>query len=196
MLSDRVLFINNFSFFSFGYLLFFAITWLPGYLEQTYHLNVKTVGWFLVGPWLTATVFILLGGVISDWLWHKTKSIRIARSHVIWICQVLSAICFIPILLSPSVTVAVIGISLGVGFGLMPNAAYYAINADLAHDRAATSLGIMDAAFALAGIIAPALTGWLAHATGNFSAAFLLLMVLTLSSALLIVLFQKPAKPH
>ncbi len=191
MLSNRTLLINNYAFFAFGYLLFFAITWLPGFLEQTYHMKIKTVGWFLVAPWLTATFFILAGGAISDWLWEKTGSIRIARSHLIWICQLLSAFCFIPLLFTHSITVVAISISLGVGFGLMPNAAFYAINADLAHDRAATSLGIMDAAFAIAGILAPFLTGWLAHLTGNFSVGIMLMMVLTLSSALLIVFFQK-----
>lgn len=191
MLSNRTLLINNYAFFAFGYLLFFAITWLPGYLEQTYHMKITTVGWFLVAPWLTATILILAGGVISDWLWEKTKSVRIARSHLIWICQLLSAFCFIPLLFTHSITIVAISISLGVGFGLMPNAAFYAINADLAHDRAATSLGIMDAAFALAGILAPFITGWLAHSTGSFSAGISLMMLLTLSSAFLIVFFQK-----
>lgn len=192
MLLNRSLLINNYSFFAFGYLLFFAITWLPGYLEQTYHMQVRTVGWFLIAPWLTATVLIILGGILSDWLWHKTQSIRVSRSHVIWVCQLLSVICFIPVLVTNSVPVMAVGLSLGIGFGLMPNAAFYALNADLAFDRAATSLGIMDCAFACAGILAPFLTGWLSHVTGSFVAPILLMMGLTLSSAMVIFFFQKP----
>jgi len=191
MLFHRPLLVNNLAFFVFGYLLFFAITWLPGYLEQTYAIKVKAAGWFLVAPWSVATVMLLLGGVISDWLWKKTHSIRIARSHIIWISQILSAACFIPILLTPSLWTAIIFISLGVGFGMLPNAVFYAINADLAHDRVATSLGIMDCSFALAGILAPLLTGYLATLTGNFVAAFSLLIILTLLSASAIILFQK-----
>jgi ACS family hexuronate transporter-like MFS transporter len=171
MLFNRAFLANNYAFFAFGYLLFFAITWLP---------------------WLTATVLLLLGGVISDWLYAKTNSIRIARSHLIWICQVLSALCFIPVVMSHSLTVAMISISLGVGFGMMPNAAFYAINQDLAHDRAGTSLGIMDCAFAAAGILAPFVTGWLSGVTGNFSAAIALMIGLTFSSALAVFLFQHP----
>ena len=192
LLTNRTLLVNNYAFFSFGYLLFFAITWLPGYLEQTYHLHIKTVGWFLVAPWLTGTIFILIGGAISDWLWHKTKCIRISRTHIIWIGQMLSAFCFIPALLSDSIFVSILFISLGVGFGLMPNAAFYALNADLAFDRAATSLGVMDCAFALAGILAPMLTGWLATNTGSFSAPILLMVILTLTSSLAVFLFQQP----
>jgi ACS family hexuronate transporter-like MFS transporter len=83
-------------------------------------------------------------------------------------------------------------ITFGIGFGMMPNAAFYAINADLAHDRAGTSLGIMDCAFAAAGILAPLLTGWLSGISGNFSAAISLMIGLTLSSGLAIIIFQHP----
>jgi MFS family permease len=190
MLFNRALLANNYAFFAFGYLLFFAITWLPGYLEQTYHLQVKEVGWFLVLPWLTAAILIMVGGSLSDWLWKKTASLRIARSHLIWVSQILSALAFIPVVFSHSLVVAIIGISLGVGFGMMPNAAFYAINADLARDRAGTSLGIMDCAFAAAGILAPLVTGLLSNLTGNFSVAILLMSGLTLSSALCIIIWQ------
>jgi len=74
----------------------------------------------------------------------------------------------------------------------MPNAAFYALNIDLAHDRAATSLGIMDAAFALAGILPPLITGWLAMTTGNFKIAIAIMTLLTFSSAVLIFFFQHP----
>ncbi len=194
LLTNRVLLTNNYAFFAFGYLLFFAITWLPGYLEQTYHMQLQTVGWFLIAPWFSATIFILLGGMISDWLWKKTKTIRASRTHLIWICQILSVLCFLPVVFSHSQTMAILGITFGVAFGLMPNSAFYAINADLAFDKAATSLGIMDGAFALAGILAPFLTGWLASLLGNFSGAILLMMLLTLSSALAVFLFQRDAK--
>ncbi|NJL71539.1 MAG: MFS transporter [Candidatus Competibacteraceae bacterium] len=85
-----------------------------------------------------------IAGYISDLLWVKTGSMRIARSHMIWICQLLSAISFVPILYSPSFEWAIFFLSLGLGFGLMPNASFYAINTDLAKDKAATSLGLMD----------------------------------------------------
>jgi len=141
---------------------------------------------------LTATIFILAGGMMSDWLWKRTSSIRASRSHLIWIGQVLSAACLLPVVLTHSATVVALSISLGIGFGLMPNAAFYAINIDLAHDKAATSLGIMDASFALSGILAPMITGWLAMATGNFTIAILVMALLTLSSAILIFFFQHP----
>ncbi|MBS0359269.1 MAG: MFS transporter [Proteobacteria bacterium] len=192
ILLDRSLLANNFAFFSFGYLLFFALSWLPGYFEQTFGVHLNQLAVFLIAPWLLATILILVGGRFSDYMWQKTKNIRKARSHIIWICQIISAICFIPVILTNSLTIALVFITLGIAIGLMPNAAFYAINTDLARERAGTALGVMDAAFALGGILAPSLTGLISHVTGSFNSAFILMIVLTILSALGIIFFQKP----
>ncbi|MDZ4834620.1 MAG: MFS transporter [Candidatus Melainabacteria bacterium] len=193
MLLNRSLMANNYAFFAFGYTLFFALTWLPGYFKMQFGLNLKEIGIFLIAPWLTAAILLALAGFLSDWLWQKTGSMRVARSHMIWICQLISGICFIPMLfLGNDLNASLIMISLGIGFGLMPNACFYALNCDLAKDRAATSLGLMDSFFALAGILAPSLTGWLSDLTGSFNAAFALLIFFTLTSVAAVLIFQKP----
>ena len=192
MLLNPSLMSNNYAFFAFGYLLFFAVGWLPGYLEQTYAMKIKEVGLYLIAPWLTAAVMLTAGGFLSDYLWKKTGSVRVSRSHVIWVCQLLSALCFIPVTMTNSPNTAIFLISLGLGFGLMPNAAFYALNSDLAKDRAATSLGLMDCFLAAAAVMAPVLTGTLSKATGNFSVAIWLMVGFTLTSVLAVALFQKP----
>ena len=65
-------------------------------------------------------------------------------------------------------------------------------NADLATARSGTALGVMDTYFAIAGFAAPAVTGWLVEATGNFNAAFWLMAALSLSSVLVVLLFHQP----
>ncbi len=193
MLLNPSLMSNNFAFFAFGYTLFFALTWLPAYFEKQFHLQLKELQVFLIAPWLTAAILLALAGYLSDWLWQRTGSMRIARSHMIWTCQLISGLCFIPVLFAgDNLALALTMISLGIGFGLMPNACFYALNCDLAKDRAATSLGLMDSFFALAGILAPMLTGWLADRTGGFNAAFSLLIFFTLSSVIAVLVFQKP----
>ncbi|MBS2001458.1 MAG: MFS transporter [Cyanobacteria bacterium SZAS LIN-5] len=192
MLSNPSLMSNNVAFFSFGYLLFFALTWLPGYLEQTYHLHVKEAGIYSIAPWLTAGILLPSAGWLSDYLLKKTGSYRASRTHMIWMCQLASALCFVPLMFSPSLELAITMISLGLGLGLMPNAAFYALNCDLAKDRVGTSLGIMDCFFAVAGVLAPWFTGVIATATNNFSAAFGVLIAFTLISVVSVVIFQKP----
>lgn len=193
MLLNPSLMANNYAFFAFGYTLFFATNWLPGFFEQQFSLKLKEIGIFLIAPWLTAAILLALAGFLSDWLWQKTGSMRVARSHMIWICQLLSGICFVPVMfLGHDLNASLLMISLGVGFGLMPNACFYALNCDLAKDRAATSLGIMDSFFALAGILAPSLTGWLTDRTGNFNIAFAVLIFFTLTAVAAVLIFQKP----
>ena len=192
LLFNKTFWINNYAFFAFGYLLFFGITWLPGYLEQSFHLNIKQIGIFLILPWLLATLAILANGYISDWLWNRTKSLRISRSLPIGVSLIVSALCFIPAIYGHDITIAIISISIALMIGLMPNSCFYALNADLAPDMAATSLGIMDAFFALSGIVAPIITGYLTTMTGSFNIAIMIMMGLNLSSGILVLLFQNP----
>jgi nitrate/nitrite transporter NarK len=173
-------------------LLFFAVTWLPEYFLRTYHLNLKQVGVYLIAPWLTAAVFLVAAGFISDYIWKKTGSMRASRTHMIWSSQLLSGLCFIPIMFNPGLNLALLMISLGLGFGLMANACFYSMNCDLAKDKAATSLGLMDMFLALAGILAPVLTGALTRLTGNFNVAFLLLTFFILSSVVAVLVLQRP----
>jgi len=192
ILTNPSLTANNYAFFSFGYLLFFATIWLPDFFESTYHLKLKEVGIFLIAPWLTAAVFVAFAGILSDYLYQRTKSIRIARTHIIWVSQLLSACCFLAVPNTASLPVVIVLVSLGLGFGLMPNASFYALNSDLAKDRAGTSLGLMDCYLALAGILAPLLTGWMKDLTNNFNSAIFLMAGFTFTSSLLIFLLQHP----
>lgn len=137
-------------------------------------------------------MLVILGGWLSDSLWRKTNSLRVSRSYLIATCQFLSALSFIPILISHCLVVAVIAISLGLGFSMMPNAAFYALNTDLAKEHAGLSAGVMLFFAALGGLVSPALIGLLEQITGSFHAGFFFIIVLTLSSVLGIVLFQHP----
>jgi MFS family permease len=103
-----------------------------------------------------------------------------------------ATICFIPVVLTHSLPVAIVFLSLGLGFGLAPNAAFYALNADIAGDRAGTSLGIMASCTAGAAILAPWLTDVLKDATGNFSSGIALMIFFSLTAVVTVLLFQHP----
>ena len=192
LFTNPTLLANNWAFFVFGYYLFFFMTWMPSYLSSTYGMNLKQVGLFSILPWLFAAVLLLATGRISDALLKKTGRLRVARSHPIWISQLLAALSIVPVVLAHSETVALIFVSLAVGLGMAANSAFYAINVDVAPARSGTALGVMDAFFAIAGFAAPAITGWLVHATGNFATAFWLMAALSLSSVLVVLLFHHP----
>ena len=192
ILTHPALIANNIAYFAFGYMLFFATLWLPGYFLSQHGLNLKSVGWYLTIPWLVGAVFLKAGGVLSDWLYKKTGSRRLARSHVIWSSQLLAAISFVMLGFTHSLGLSLVFLSLGLGFGLMPQPAFFSINIDVAKERAASSQGVTSSCLSLAGIIAPVMTGWLIDLTGNYQGAFLLLAGLTGIAVVTVILFHHP----
>ncbi len=192
LFSNPTLLANDWAFFVFGYYLFFFMTWLPSYFQQVYHLELKQVGWFNVLPWLLAAVLLWGFGYLSDWLLKRTGSLRIARSHPIWISQLAAALCILPVIYTHSFGVALTFITLAVALGMSTNSAYYAINVDVARERSGTALGVMDALFALAGYLAPTVTGWLVGGSGSFDTPFWLMFGLAISSVLVVILFHHP----
>ena len=193
ILTNKTLIINNYALFAFGYLLFFAISWLPGYLEQSFHIQLNKVGVFLILPWTLSTIFMITFGVISDKIWQKTKSIYLSRSILITISLIVSAILFIPVTNTSNIYLNLILMSFALATGLAANGCYYAVNADLAPKQVATSLAIMNSFLALSGILAPLITGYLTNITHNFKIAIYVMVFLNLSAGLL-VLLQKPDK--
>ncbi|MDE2091694.1 MAG: MFS transporter [Gammaproteobacteria bacterium] len=192
LLSNPTLLANNWAFFVFGYFLFFFMTWLPTYLEKAYQLDLKQIGVFGILPWLVAAILLWGFGYLSDALLRRTGSLRIARSHPIWISQLLAGLCILPVIFVHDLTVMLVFISLAVGLSMSANAAFYAVNVDVARERAGTALGVMDTFFAISGFVAPLVTGWLVGVTRNFNAAFWLMAVLALSSVVVVILFHHP----
>jgi MFS transporter, ACS family, hexuronate transporter len=192
LLTNPTLLANYWAFFVFGYFLFFFMTWLPSYLERKYGLNLQTVGLFTVLPWLSAAVLLWLFGRWSDYLLKTTGRLRIARSWLIAGSQLVAALAVIPVALTDNLAVAIAGITVAVAASMGANAAYYAVNVDIVPHRAATALGIMDFAFAIAGFLAPAITGWVLNLRGSFADGFLLMTALALSSVLVVILFHHP----
>lgn len=192
LLTNRTLLANTWAFFVFGYFLFFFMTWLPGYLEDKYGLALTSVGLFSVLPWLSAALLLWLFGRWSDYLLKTTGRLRVARSYLIAGSQFVAALAVIPVALTDDLTVAIAGITVAVAASMGANAAYYAVNVDIAPQRAATALGIMDFAFAVAGFLAPAITGWVLNLRGSFTDGFLLMSMLALSSVVTVLLFHHP----
>ena len=192
LFTNRTLLANYWAFFVFGYFLFFFMTWLPGFLEQKFSIAVGSVGWFSFVPWAVAGVVLLLLGNLSDRLLEKTHSLRISRSWLIIITQLIAAVVILPVAFTSSLWIALALISVALAASMGANAVYYAINVDIAPDRSATALGLMDFFFAIAGFAAPAVTGWVVGSSGSFARAFIILAALAASSVVLTFLFHRP----
>jgi len=192
LLKDRTLLATSWSFFAFGYVLFFAITWIPGYFEQTYDLDLQQIGWFATLPWALAIVLMLIAGWLSDRVMKRTGQIRASRVHIIWIAQLVAALLFVPLLFEPSSGVAVVFLSLAIGFSMMPNSPYYAICNEVFSRNSGAATGIMVTFFSVSGIVSPLLTGWLSDIFDGFAPAFGALIAIVGSAVVGMVLFARP----
>lgn len=192
LLTNPTLVVNYWAFFVFGYYLFFFMGWLPSYLLQVYHLDLGTVGAFTVLPWAAAAVALWAVSHFSDFLLSRTGRLRVARSYLIAGTQGVAALAVVPVAFGIGLGAAVACITVAVAASMGANAAYFEVNADVAPKRAATGSGIMDFAFALAGFIAPSLTGWVLDIRGSFADGFLLMAGLAASSVVLVLLFHNP----
>lgn len=188
LLFNKTLLANNWAFFVFGFYLFFFMTWLPNYLNVTYHFNLLKIGVYTMFPWLLAAIMMLAVATLSDFIYKRTKSLRLSQSYPILLSQLLSALCIIPIIFVTSIHYAMVFISLAVGFAMSANASFYAANVAIAKDRSGTSLGIMDTVFAISGFLSPTLTGLVVSWSGNFEAIFWLMAGLGFSSVLLVLI--------
>lgn len=197
LFSSKIFIGNCINFFILGYIIFFALSWLPGYLQQTFKVKILEAGGLIAIPWACSAAFLLLGGWLSDFIWKKTHSIRNARVYLIGIGLFLSGCMFFLTAISHSLQLDILLLSLGMGFAFFVNSPIYSINADLFESKAGTAQGIMTVFFALSGIISPWVTGLLAQITGSFTSAFYLIFVLSIISLLVSFFFQfDKAKSH
>jgi len=156
--------------FSYLYFFYFCLTWLPAYLQQHHGLSLSAVGWYASASFLGPAVMTVVGGRASDWLIARgreplgVRKLFILGGIGLAMTQPLSLLTG-----SPSVMLA------ATMFALCALALVTANNWTLIpllvpdHLRGRV-VGIQNAAGNLAGVAAPAMTGWLVNATGSFDA--------------------------
>ena len=83
---------------------------------------------------------------------------------------------------------------LSLGFAASLHPPIYTLNADLFGPYAGMAQGVLSCYFALSGIASPTITGWVVQSTGSFQNAILVVAALSISTSVMILLFQKPDK--
>jgi predicted MFS family arabinose efflux permease len=99
----------------------------------------------------------------------------------------------IPVFLIHSLTVAVIFISLGVGFGFVTAGFWWVASIETSPDQPGFAAGLVDASFAASGIATPIIMGYTVEYTGSFDGGFLTMMVIAVAGSLAMVIFTRGA---
>jgi ACS family glucarate transporter-like MFS transporter len=155
------------------YTYYLFVTWLPGYLILQRGFSLIKSGWYAAIPWIAAFVFQPLAGGISDGLLRRGVDRTIARKAPIIVMQLLATV-VVAAGYARSAVVAVWLLAVSLVFESGSAIVLWTVCAEVAPDEASASVaGIMNTAGALAGILAPIITGVLLKYTGSFNAALL-----------------------
>jgi MFS transporter, ACS family, D-galactonate transporter len=179
----------------YNYAYFFGLTWLPSYLVQQKHLSLEKMGIIGAIPFWAAAVSAIIGGWTSDALIKKGHSTTKVRKAFVASGLVFSVAAF------PSAIVEDLTASLALltvaytALGLTVSN-LWAISQTLAGPTAAGKWsGAQNCLGAIAGIVAPIVSGLVVQQTGNFSLAFLIMAILALVGAASYVFLVRTIAP-
>ncbi|MEN6439338.1 MAG: MFS transporter [Syntrophobacter sp.] len=189
------------SYFFNNYLFYLYITWLPGYLVIDRGFTLVKTGVFAMLPYMVSIITSPLGGYLSDY-WTKKYGAHIGRSLPIQLGLAGSCIFLVLGAYTSNPYAAVAYICASVGFLNMNFGPYWSAALTLSAKDGGVIGGLMNTLGTVAGIIAPAVTGFIVTASGNkfewalYFGAFLALLgviVIGVAGRVRPIEFAKPA---
>jgi len=166
--------------FCYGWSLWVFLTWLPSYLSDARGFAINEMALMTMLPLLAGVVGDTLGGVLSDAIFRRSGSLRLAR-RVPLVAGLAGAFLFLlPAIRTGSATGAVALLAAAFFFLELTNAVLWTLPIDIAGDYAGTAGGIMNTGFGIAGMISPLVFGLLIDRTGRYE------LPLSISAALLL----------
>jgi len=165
----------------YGYYFYLLVTWLPAYLVQTRHLDLKAAAAFAVVPYLTWALSEPVGGFIADRLvaigWEE-----IFARKVIITASFLSSVLLIPAGLVPDTRSAVLLLGGACLVGLSSGNLYALIQRISPPAEVGFSVGLFNLAGNIPGVVAPIVTGIIVERTHSYVPAFIVAVVVLLSA--------------
>ncbi len=163
--------------------LVFFLTWFPTYLATERQMAWIKVGFFAILPFIAASVGVVTGGVVSDYLLRRTGSANIARKLPIISGLVLASTIVIANFLESDVLVIAVMSLAFFGQGMV-NLGWTLIT-DVAPRRLiGLTGGVFNLCANLAGIVTPLVVGFVVAATGSFNWALGFIAIVALIGAL------------
>jgi len=158
-------------FFAYDYVWFVFITWLPEYLFER-KFSPQEMAIYSSVPYLPMSAIIILAGVLSDWLVRRGLQEKRVRQMLIIVGLAIGCL-IVPagLVANKMVAVSLLTISL-CGLGISSPNTWTLTQAVCEKKIVGSVSGIQNLGGNIGGIIAPALTGFIAHVTNSFALAF------------------------
>ncbi len=173
--------------------LVFFLTWFPSYLADERGMDWLKSGWAAALPYLAASVGVLVGGQISDWLIRRTGSATLGRK-----LPIITGLLLTSTMIAANFTDSndqVIAIMSLAFFGQgMVNLGWTLITDVAPREAVGVTGGLFSLCANLAGIVTPLVIGFIVGATGSFYGALAYIAVLGLIGAAAYVLIVGPVE--
>jgi len=159
---------------SYTYAYYVLLTWLPGYLEHEFGVNLLKGGVYTMIPWLVAVVaqFLVAGVLMDRWTARTGNVTRVRR--IVLVVSMLASLSVRGAAYADSIAVALVFLSIGAAGLAVSVPAGASIVSLIAPNGYTGSLGgIVNFIANLIGIAAPIVTGMVVDRTGSFAGAFI-----------------------
>jgi sugar phosphate permease len=158
-------------FFCYNYAWILLYTWLPGYLVVERKFSPREMAFFSSIPYLAGFGIALLAGVLADWF--VRRGFNEVRVRKFFMTGGMAGACLIvPAGLTNDKLTAVWLLSFAVCSLSISGITTWALTQAVSERQiAGTAGGLQNFSGNIGGIIAPALTGFIAHKTGSFALA-------------------------
>jgi nitrate/nitrite transporter NarK len=162
------------AFAAYDYAFYLLLTWLPGYLVQTYHLSVIHSGLYAIAPWVVAAIAdLIVGGWLVDALVQRGYDPNRVRGTIVVIGMLLG-LAIVGAISTHNPAIAVLWITIGLAGLAVTAPIFWSIPALIApRGSVGTVGGIMNFFGNVMAIAAPIVTGYIAQGTGAFTNAFI-----------------------
>ncbi|MFT4065963.1 MFS transporter [Paraburkholderia sp.] len=163
--------------------LYFFLTWFPSYLISERHMTILKAGSASAVPFIAASIGVLAGGALSDWLLRRGTSVGVARKTPI----------ITGLLLVPTMTLAtltdtnwiVVAIMSFAFFAQGVASASWSLIGDIApKSMIGITGGAVNFAGNLSGIVTPIAIGFILRETGSFGWALGMISLFAVLGAL------------
>ncbi|MBV9549657.1 MAG: MFS transporter [Alphaproteobacteria bacterium] len=168
-------------YFCYGWNLWLFLSWIPQYFLHSYDMQITKSAIFASGVFFAGVVGDTLGGIVTDRLLHQTGNLKLARSAMVALCMILTALSLLPLLFVHDLYVSLACLAAGFFFAEMTIGPMWAVPMDIASDLSGTASGMMNCGSALAAIISPVAGGYIIDSTRNWELPFagtIILMVI------------------
>jgi MFS family permease len=169
---------------AYNYFNYFNLTWLPAYLTEHWHLPLTSMGVYTAFSFLGMAAVAIGGGAAADAMIRRgADPVRTRKAFTIAGLAIASTEIIGSMTTSRELALAAAIVSMA-GLGLT-TANYWALTQTLMPGTAIGRIsGVQNFASNLAGVVAPALTGWLIQTTGSYVAPMRAILVVLIAGIL------------